>query len=63
VSANPNIRPRFQHWCSHADNREGAPINEFDPDIIYCRCYTSTDFFAAQDAVSIQLDLERGAAE
>lgn len=55
MSANPNIRPRYQHWCAQADHGEGAPINEFDTDIIYCRCYTSHDFFAAQDAVEINL--------
>ena len=50
--------PVFQHWC----NRLDAPINEFDPAIVDCRCYTSYAFFAAQDAMAVRLDLERSRA-
>ena len=50
---------RWIHWCPHADSRAGAPIDENDPDLIHCRCFTGHAFFAAQDAMAVKLDAER----
>jgi hypothetical protein len=59
ASVRQDLRSMYAHWCPSVD----APIDEFDPAIIDCRCYTSREFFAAQDAMAVKLDLERGAAE
>lgn len=45
----------FAHWCPSV----GASIDENDWAIIDCRCYTSDEFFAAQDSVAVRLDLQR----
>jgi hypothetical protein len=56
MSANPRHIPQYQHWCPHADCGSGAPINEYDAAILQCRCFTSRAFFAAQDAMAVELD-------
>ena len=49
----------WQHYCPFV----GSPISERDSGFVECRCFEGPRFLAAQDAIAVRLDLERGAAE
>lgn len=51
------IAGQFLHLCEFAD---GRLIDEYDNDILKCRCFESQEFLAAQDKRAVEIDLQRG---
>jgi hypothetical protein len=60
----PDLRPvdeftgRFLHSCPLAD---GAVLDEFDNEILKCRCYHTDEFLLAQDNRAVMIDAKRTA--
>ena len=50
---------RFLHACPMT----GKSIDEFDDDIIHCRCYESADFLEVQDNRAVLMDARRAERE
>lgn len=50
----------YLHDCPFAD---GAVIDEFDDEIIACRCFHTTPFLQAQDKRALAIDARRASQE
>jgi hypothetical protein len=54
-TAGDSFEGRFLHACPMT----GKTVDEFDDEIVHCRCYESADFLEVQDNRAVLMDAKR----